>query len=109
MSVSVAAVAFVAAAVLTGIVREYAIRARLLDHPNERSSHTRPTPRGGGAAIVLAFTGAAAVLAFSGEIPPDLAAAVIGGGVMVAIVGSLDDRRPLPATVRLVVHCGAAV
>ena len=30
-------------------------RVRIIDNPNERSSHTRPTPRSGGIAIVVTF------------------------------------------------------
>ena len=40
---------------LTGRVRRYAI-TRLVDIPNSRSSHSNPTPRGGGLAIVVAFS-----------------------------------------------------
>ena len=44
-------------AALTGVVRRYALRRSLLDIPNERSLHNRPTPRGGGLAIaVVLFT-----------------------------------------------------
>jgi glycosyltransferase WbpL len=40
---------------LTGLIRYYALSRKILDIPNQRSSHTVPTPRGGGLAIVLAF------------------------------------------------------
>ena len=36
----------------TGQVLEFLRRRAILDHPNERSSHARPTPRGGGLAVV---------------------------------------------------------
>ena len=39
------------------IIRRYAEKRQLLDHPNERSSHSMPTPRGGGLAIVLIVIG----------------------------------------------------
>ena len=38
---------------LTGWLRRYALARSLMDIPNERSSHTVPTPRGGGEGIVL--------------------------------------------------------
>ena len=46
---------------LTGAMRRYALTRQLLDIPNARSSHTTPTPRGGGVAIVawLAVVGVA--------------------------------------------------
>ena len=37
---------------LVGAVRRYALTRKLLDVPNERSSHTIPTSRVGGVAIV---------------------------------------------------------
>lgn len=35
------------------IIRRYAERRQIMDLPNERSSHSVPTPRGGGSAIVI--------------------------------------------------------
>ena len=43
---------------LVYFIRRYAERRQIIDHPNERSSHSMPTPRGGGLAIVLIVTGA---------------------------------------------------
>lgn len=41
---------------LTGCKRRFAIAHFMLDVPNSRSSHTVPTPRGGGVAIAIAFS-----------------------------------------------------
>ena len=54
-NVLIAAVVFIAAFVLTWVLRRYALASSLMDIPNERSSHSVPTPRGGGVAIVLSF------------------------------------------------------
>ncbi|MBL8107889.1 MAG: hypothetical protein JNJ72_20140, partial [Anaerolineales bacterium] len=43
------------------IIRQYAERRRIMDHPNERSSHSAPTPRGGGRAIVIVVLAAGIV------------------------------------------------
>jgi len=48
----VAIAALLATVLLTGVAYRYALRSRLLDVPNARSSHAAPTPRGGGVAIV---------------------------------------------------------
>ena len=48
----------VLAALLTLIIRRSALHKQLLDIPNDRSLHSVPTPRGGGAAIVLVFIAA---------------------------------------------------
>lgn len=39
---------FSASCVLTLVLRRYALAKSLMDIPNERSSHSTPTPRGGG-------------------------------------------------------------
>jgi UDP-N-acetylmuramyl pentapeptide phosphotransferase/UDP-N-acetylglucosamine-1-phosphate transferase len=41
--------------VFTYVLRRYALATSMIDVPNERSSHTLPTPRGGGVAIVIVF------------------------------------------------------
>lgn len=98
---------FLTSFILTGFIRRWAIK-QMLDHPNERSSHTRPTPRGGGIAIVIAFLGAAVALTAVDLIQPRTLIALLGG-VPIAIVGFLDDRRPVSSTVRAGVHfIGAA-
>ena len=81
-----------AAALTWGILRALIplLRRRLLDQPNARSSHSLPTPRGGGLAFVL--VGSPAV-AFLGGWLPVLC-------LPLALVGFLDDRHNLPAALR---------
>jgi Fuc2NAc and GlcNAc transferase len=93
---------------LTSSVRRYALQADLLDHPNARSSHTVPTPRGGGVAIVISYLSLVAVLALAQAMDARLTAALIGSGALVAVLGFLDDRRPLPARWRFLGHLVAA-
>lgn len=96
------------ATVVTWLVRRYALSRNVLDVPNARSSHTRPTPRGGGAAIVVAWLAAVVSLWGFGALPAGAAAAVIGAAGAVAVIGFVDDHRPIPARIRLLVHFGAA-
>ena len=91
-------------AALTGVARRLALSRGVLDVPNARSSHEAPTPRGGGIAIVVTFVVASFALALFGLIPADLFGALTGGGLAVALVGYFDDRKPLPARVRLAIH-----
>ncbi|BAU90747.1 glycosyl transferase [Methylorubrum populi] len=80
-----------------------------LARPNARSSHRVPTPQGGGIAIIAAALVTAALLAvpagiaISGAELPVLALAVL----VLAAVGAVDDIRPLPASLRLVIQAGA--
>lgn len=94
---------------LTYMVRLYALRTGVLDRPNARSSHTAPTPRGGGLAVVVAtLLGLVAAVALQLTTARD--AVTLGSGmVAVGAVGWLDDRRPIPPLFRLAVHVGAAV
>lgn len=101
--------AFVISLLVTGAIRKLALSHGLLDVPNERSSHRIPTPRGGGVGIVLGTTAAAAALAAWGVLPPWILWIFIVGGAAVALVGFLDDRIQLSASVRLTVHFAVAV
>lgn len=104
---------FLAALVVTSLasswlatlaVRRYALNVDLLDRPNDRSSHTVPTPRGGGVGFVAVFLAVASVLWQRGLISSALFAALTGGGFLVALLGFIDDRTPLPARVRFAGH-----
>jgi UDP-N-acetylmuramyl pentapeptide phosphotransferase/UDP-N-acetylglucosamine-1-phosphate transferase len=89
-------------------VRRYALRHRVLDIPNVRSSHSVPTPRGGGLVIVAATLLSLAVAAVLQPTPVSRASlAYAVGGILVATVGWLDDLRDLPTGARFLAHLGA--
>ena len=81
--------------VLTYLLRIYAIKKDVIDIPNERSSHSLPTPRGGGVAVVLSYL---AVLAYM-----DLWL-FFTAGLLVASIGWLDDHGHVKSVIRLFVH-----
>jgi Fuc2NAc and GlcNAc transferase len=105
----IASGALALSAVLTRVVLQLASRHGLLDLPNERSSHTTPTARGGGIAIVIASGIALVLLGIRAAVEPALILALLGGGAAVAIAGFIDDRRRLSASTRLLVHLLAAL
>lgn len=94
----------------TAVVLRAARRAQIIDIPNDRSSHSVPTPRGGGIAIVglVTVAGAGALAVYGG---PGAAAGWVWvlGGLFVAAFSFLDDFRPLPAAVRLALQALVAV
>ena len=96
-------------ATLTGVVLRLASRHGLIDLPNERSSHTAATPRGGGLAIVIASGIGLTVLPALAAVDSAVVAAALAGGVAVAVVGFMDDRHRLSASLRLLVHAAAAL
>jgi UDP-N-acetylmuramyl pentapeptide phosphotransferase/UDP-N-acetylglucosamine-1-phosphate transferase len=82
------------------------LRRLALVRPNARSSHTTPTPQGGGIAVVLAtivIAMLAAGLATAGAQTRELAV-VFGAAALLAVIGGVDDVRSMPATPRLIVQ-----
>ena len=97
----------VAAWLMTGLFRRYALR-KLIDVPNARSSHLVPTPRGGGLAVVLAFFAGCFAAIASGAMSPAFLG-LLASGVIVAAAGFWDDHGHVPASVRLALHTLAAI
>jgi UDP-N-acetylmuramyl pentapeptide phosphotransferase/UDP-N-acetylglucosamine-1-phosphate transferase len=93
---------------LTVIVRRWLVKRAILDRPNERSSHTIPTPRGGGWALLGVLIPGLMINAFA-TIKAVTYSPLIIGIVLLAIVSWLDDRRGLSARLRLGVHIVAAI
>ena len=93
--------AFIVSCLLTMIVTKVAHGMRVLDHPNERSTHAKPTPRLGGIAIALAATVASVGWLFFESIDVPQVLAILLGCAVLASVGVIDDVRSLSARVRL--------
>jgi len=80
----------------------------LLDHPNDRSLHTHPTPRTGGVAILAAvLAGGAGIVFVTGAKETVFGWLLIALGT-VAIVSYMDDRKHLAPGTRIVAHVSAA-
>ena len=100
----------VASFLVTLLIRNTAIKRQQLDVPNARSSHQRPTPRGAGTAIVVVFTIGLLVLTISDKLDLENFVAIAIPGLLVAIVGYLDDHgKVIAARWRLAAHFTAAV
>lgn len=94
---------------MTAVLRRYALSRSIIDIPNARSSHSVPTPRGGGVAIVLAFLAVIPVLGWLGLVASDSLIAVGGAGALVAVLGFMDDHGHIAARWRLVGHFCASI
>jgi len=79
----------------------------ILDHPNERSLHDRPIPRGGGVAIIVSFLSCGLVVAWYYPIF-DLAWILLSI-VIVAVVSYIDDRFSVHPIYRLIAHLVASI
>lgn len=101
--------AFVGAFLLTGGVRLLALRRNMLDIPNERSSHTKPTPRSGGIGFLIAFLVGITLLVVAQSIAVNSYLALLVGAIIVAATGYVDDARSLSPYFRLVLQLAAAI
>lgn len=105
----VLALVFLLAFLLTYLLKCYALRHSIIDVPNARSSHSVPTPRGGGVAIVLSFLIAITLLSVTNVLAWDFSVALLGAGAGVAILGFLDDHGHIAARWRLLGHFSSAL
>ncbi len=87
-------------AVTTGLVLLWLRHRQILDHPNGRSSHDRPTPRGGGLAVVPIVALCWIALAVL-DIVPMLTLAAVAAAIGLAVLSWRDDRSSLPIHIRL--------
>jgi UDP-N-acetylmuramyl pentapeptide phosphotransferase/UDP-N-acetylglucosamine-1-phosphate transferase len=103
--------AFVLAVIGAGLALLYIRRAGMFDVPNQRSSHTTPTPRGGGIAVVGAVLLVGAGTLHAEKKLSSVFLALIAAVIGLTVLGWLDDRGSIRVRIRLIVHalCGAAV
>ncbi|MCE1247519.1 MAG: undecaprenyl/decaprenyl-phosphate alpha-N-acetylglucosaminyl 1-phosphate transferase [Firmicutes bacterium] len=110
-------VALAGAAILTPVAEKVAIKFGAIDKPNARKVHKAPIPLWGGLAI--AFASIIAVLVSLGvfeslrhQINQRMASNLIGiliGGIIILIVGMIDDKIAMPAKVKLAFQILVAV
>jgi Fuc2NAc and GlcNAc transferase len=100
--------AALASAALTGWLRQLALARRWLDVPNERSSHSTPTPRGGGLAFAITVLAGVLVGGAAGTLSARTVIGIGGGGALVAVIGWIDDHRQLSQQLRAVGQIAAA-
>jgi len=84
----------------TYIVRCFTLKHKIIDVPNERSSHDLPTPRGGGIAIVITWFLLISFLFLRELIPSNLFFALLSG-LILAVVSFIDDLVNLKPWIRL--------
>src|SRR5207245_8317310 len=73
-------------------IRQWALRRNLLDVPNERSSHTQPTPRGGGLAIAAIVIAAFILSQLLGRsLPPRAFWGYLIGALLIGGISGVDD------------------
>jgi UDP-N-acetylmuramyl pentapeptide phosphotransferase/UDP-N-acetylglucosamine-1-phosphate transferase len=100
-------IVFFVSFILTYLVRILALKKNIIDTPNERSSHTVPTPRGGGLAIAVTWYTLIIFLYITGRMEFRLAAALFSG-ILLSIVSLIDDIISLSPKIRILSQIGSA-
>jgi len=101
-----ALIAFAVSAAGVFFVRRWTLGKGMLDIPNERSSHSEPTPRGGG--IVIAVVSLTAYVVVSAASHSAISYGFLAGAILIVVVSWIDDVRDLPPYVRIAAHTAAA-
>jgi len=99
---------FLMSLALTYLVRIIALKKSLLVIPNERSSHSSPTPHGGGIAIAISWFLGLMYLFTCNKIEASLFYALMAGSAL-CVVSFLDDIYELSPKVRLFVQASVAL
>ncbi len=97
--------------VLTPLALRLAVRLAVLDAPGERKAQQSAVPYLGGVAIVIAFSVTlllAAVAQGGGPEVGDLAL-LLGTGVLLALLGLVDDLRGVSVPLRVLVEIAAGI
>jgi len=89
---------------------KWAIKKKILDIPNERSSHTEPIPRGGGIVIVALTLGGIFLYQVLGCCSSwKVIFGFMLGAFMISGISWVDDLHSLPIGIRCTVHSLAAI
>ena len=102
-----AVVTFLASLLATRLVLVPLSRRAILDHPNPRSSHAVPTPRGGGLALIAVLLPAWGLVALLAPGGSPKALWPLGAALVLAAVSWRDDLAGLPALPRILAHIAA--
>ena len=100
--IAVFACAFAVSMLTTPLAKKLSVRFNAIDYPRHRGMHAEPMPRMGGIAIVLGFLASMAVmLFFIGEMRSLQFAGFITGGIILVVLGALDDIHTLSWKIKL--------
>ncbi|MBN8905525.1 MAG: undecaprenyl/decaprenyl-phosphate alpha-N-acetylglucosaminyl 1-phosphate transferase, partial [Rhodospirillales bacterium] len=99
-------------ALLSAAVVRVMIAVRVMDTPAARKAHDRPTPKGGGVGILVAFlVGIGLTYAFAAyaRLPDPYFQGMLAASVAIAAVAFLDDLFDWPFVVKLGAQVRAAL
>lgn len=94
---------------MTYFMRVYALKKNIIDNPNERSSHSIPTPRGGGVAVVVSYILGVMLLIYLDYLSQHVGLTLIVSGFIIALLGFFDDHGHINSMFRLAIHFMVAI
>lgn len=103
------AVALVATAAFTPLVRQLSLHIGAVDHPNERRINKVPVATSGGVAIIAGFYLALLLTGGFHQLSSRAFLGLTAGALFIAAVGFVDDRFDIPAKIKLVLQLISAI
>lgn len=97
---------------LSAAITRVMIAIGVMDVPNHRSAHVRPTPKSGGIAVVLTFLAGIAVVYVESRFARPLETTFLGfvaAAIGIAVVSFIDDLKPRSFMFKLVAQVLAAL
>lgn len=92
---------------LSAALTEVMVRLNIADIPNARSSHARPTPKGGGLALAFCFLiGITALFFLSSavKLPQKAFLVYLGLALLLVVAAFVDDLKPMRPSAKLTVQ-----
>lgn len=86
--------------ILTPAIRRIAVRYDIMDMPDDRKIHSEATPLLGGLAIMISLCGSL----IANMLLDQEMIALLCGGIILGIMGAVDDCKGLPARLKLLVQ-----
>ncbi|WP_373034639.1 glycosyltransferase family 4 protein [Sulfurimonas sp.] len=96
-------VLFLLSFMLTYFIKNIALKKSLVAIPNDRSSHTEPTPHGGGIAVAITWFVGISYLYYINDMNSILYFSLLAG-MIISVVSYLDDLYEISARVRLLIQ-----
>lgn len=101
--------AFLVSLFMTPISKIIAHKIGAIDYPKKRGMHSKPMPLAGGTAIIFGFYFAVLVIsALSSEMTIPSIFGLLIGGIVIAVLGVLDDIHDLSAKLRFIIQIAVA-
>ncbi|MBU1990841.1 glycosyltransferase family 4 protein [bacterium] len=99
---------FLLSFILTYLIKKYALKKSLVAKVTDRSSHTSPTPHGGGIALAFSWFLGISYLFYMSDIDSSLYYALMCG-LLLSIVSYMDDLFELSARIRLLTQAFVSI